>query len=277
MRDPTRVLITGGAGRLARALAPLLQAQGAQVWAPARSELELRDAAAEAKIRAFSPTWVLHPAALTAVDTCQREPARAWADNVEATRRLLVATRGVPGVFVSTDYVFGAYEGTPYDEASPTAPLNVYGQTKEAAEALCLGAGWAVARTAWLWGDGRGFPAWVLEQGRRLGQVEVVAQRGTPTDLHELARVLVALGPGATGIYHLVGAEGVDRASWARAILRVGGLGGVEVREVPLAAASGLAPRPADSTLVVRRVGAPRLEGWRETLARLGAQGNEPS
>ena len=57
---------------------------------------------------------------------------------------------------VSTDYVFDGKKKTPYLESDVTAPVNVYGLTKLAAEFHALSAPFVtVVRTSWLFGAGQ--------------------------------------------------------------------------------------------------------------------------
>ena len=259
-----KVLITGGRGRLARVLKVYLEKAGWEVWAPHREELDLAIHDLEGMLAGANLNWIVHPAACSAVDLCQIRPDIAHRDNVWATRRLVDAATALrlPGITLGTDYVFGDREG-PFREDDPPGPINIYGQSKWEAEQLSLAAGWAVARTAWLWGDGAGFPKWVVETAQAMGRVEVLPQWGVPTHLADVAQVLVELGPGANGIYHLVGDEGLSRAEWARLILDRMGLGSVPVVELPHPSPPGLAPRPRDTRLLNTRGDIPRLRSVR--------------
>ena len=66
-------------------------------------------------------------------DQCDADPAAARALNVQATGALAEATssRDILLIYISTDYVFPGTKGeAPYEAHAPTAPPNVYGQTK---------------------------------------------------------------------------------------------------------------------------------------------------
>ena len=80
---------------------------------------------------------VLHFAALIEAGESMREPERFFVDNTAATLRLLarLVDAGV-GRFVlsSTAAVYGQPDRVPIDEDAPTAPTNVYGESKLAIE-----------------------------------------------------------------------------------------------------------------------------------------------
>src|SRR4051812_15792572 len=71
--------------------------------------LELRDRdAVLGWLRDVRPETLIHCASMTDVDACEKDPAGAYAHNVEATAHLAFAARefGFHLVHVSTDYVF---------------------------------------------------------------------------------------------------------------------------------------------------------------------------
>src|SRR5690606_29126584 len=103
-------------------------------------EGDIRDPdAVRAAIREVRPAAVLHFAALTLVGESARQPDLYRGVNVEGTRTLLEAMRGAAVdclVFSSTCAVYGEPERVPIDEGLPRRPINVYGETKLAAEQL---------------------------------------------------------------------------------------------------------------------------------------------
>lgn len=280
-----RVLIPGGGGRLARALGGRLEALGWEVWAPTRQALDLTAPSAAAKIQGFAPDRLILAAAMTSVDGCEAAPERAWAINAAAVRRAAEALAprgadprgrgagGCPLFYISTDYVFGRYGAPPFAEDDPPGPVNVYGRTKLAAEDITLAHGGRVARVAWLWGDGQGFPRWVAAEGRARKEVVVAEQRGTPTVVADAAAAIALALEAPPGVYHAVGASAATREAWARAILDRLGMESIPVRVCPVEQVfAGLAPRPADTSLRVTRPLAPAPRGWRQALAELDPQ-----
>ena len=97
---------------------------------------------------------VVHTAALSDVDGCERDPHAAWVSNALASRNLaaVCGRKKIPLIYVSTDYVFSGEKRSPYLESDPTHPVNVYGMTKLEGEIQVKTLAWvsALVRTSWL-------------------------------------------------------------------------------------------------------------------------------
>lgn len=127
------ILLTGGSGRLGRALRELMP----QIVAPTRSELDITNLTSIQKALAqHQPSLVVHAAAYTNVAKAEQERALCWRVNVEGTRNLGMALQGsgIPLLHISTDYVFWGDVGN-YLEDDPPGPVrNYYALTKLVAE-----------------------------------------------------------------------------------------------------------------------------------------------
>jgi UDP-glucose-4-epimerase GalE len=91
-----------------------------------------------------APDAVFHLAALALVAESIEKPDLYWQNNVEGTKNLLAAMRSAgvgKVVFSSTCAVYGTPERSPIDETTSCNPINPYGETKLAAEALLKEAG----------------------------------------------------------------------------------------------------------------------------------------
>ncbi len=279
MSPPGPVLVTGGGGLLGRTLVNRLAERGFTVHSPVRSRLDVTDAMGVSRtVGALAPGTIVHCAAATAVDRCEREPGWAWEQNVTATANVVDAARtvGARVVLISTDYVFDGTSDRPYLPGDTPAPLGEYGRTKLEAERLLAGSD-LVVRTAWLNGPrgltGSGVVHTVLDlvrAGRELTFVD--DQVGSPSFVDDVAPVLVELiGLGASGIHHVVNS---GTASWfelARETVRAAGLDPALVRPVSTA---DLEPpreaiRPRFSALDcsgLSQFGIGPLRPWREAL-----------
>jgi dTDP-4-dehydrorhamnose reductase len=257
----------------------------ARLAAYPRRALDLLDGMAVADaLDRHRPEWVLNAAAWTRVDDAEQAQAEAFAANADAvgTLGVLAAVRGAAVLHVSTDYVFpgAAPRGDdgaprPWREDDPTAPLNVYGQSKLAGErALATsGAAWCVARTQWLYGAyGRSFPRTMLARARAGTPSRVVDdQHGAPTHVRDLAAALWALAAaGARGVVH---ATNAGQATWCDVAREVYALAGADPALVtPCASADFPTParRPAWGVLDgarLREAYGVAMRDWRAPLA----------
>jgi dTDP-4-dehydrorhamnose reductase len=212
-----KVLVTGSAGQLGRALAETVP-PGAAVTGFSRQQLDITDRSAVGRaIEQAAPSVVINSAAYTAVDRAESEEAQAFAVNATGVAVLSEACTAadVPLVHLSTDFVFDGAASRPYRPGDTTGPQSTYGRSKLAGEAAALADPRSlVVRTAWVYGHhGANFVATMLRLMAQRDQLGVVAdQVGTPTHARSLARALWALiGQGAAGLHHFTDA-GV--ASW---------------------------------------------------------------
>jgi dTDP-4-dehydrorhamnose reductase len=282
-----RVVVTGAGGQLGRLLVPAGRRSGATVIAfgsrpdagiDVAVDLAERAATMDA-LRVAKPDVVIHAAACTDVDGIEREPRRAEHSNARATQNVVDATRdaGAYLVAVSTDMVFPGDGGAPYAEDAPTAPISAYGWSKLMAEQTVLEAasGFAVARTAWLYGGaGKHFPRTVLTVLRDRGGMEIVDDEfGSPTYAGDLAEALIQLAiQRGEGTFHLVNEGRASRFTLARETARIAGFDPEHVRPISTKAFLERFPlparRPADSTLRNLRAAALgiTLRDWREAV-----------
>lgn len=264
MTASLRVLVTGAAGQLGRALAantpPHVELRGLT-----RTELDIADlASVQTIVESFRPDVLINAAAYTAVDQAESDVAVAETGNIQGPRNLALAVQRLPGgrlLHISTDFVFDGRQSVPYQPNAPTAPLGVYGRTKlegEQAILQVLGRRSLVLRTAWVYGaTGKNFLRTMLRLMRERGAVRVVAdQVGTPTCTHSLAEVLwrLAARPDSSGVFHWTDAGVASWYDFAVAIAEDGVAAGIlcSMPEVtPIATADYPTParRPAYSVL----------------------------
>src|SRR6266536_5292295 len=121
-----RVLATGAAGMVGTYLPDTIVKTDHRAL-DVTSEEQLRDALDRER-----PDAILHLAAATNVDRCEREPEYAYSNNARGTRNVALecARRGLVLVYVSTGAVFPGNKPEPYHEFDTTEPANVYGRSK---------------------------------------------------------------------------------------------------------------------------------------------------
>ncbi len=220
---------------------------------------------------------IVHLAALTDVDACERDPKTADAVNALGTRNVAEAAEevGARVIYVSTNYVFDGTKAEEYAEEDRPAPLNAYGSSKLAGETEVRGRGrHLVVRTSWVFGGGRNFVKTILQAAKR-GDIDVVDdQVGRPTWHRDVAAALAQLArEDMTGVLHVAGdGEPGSWADLARATLRAAEAT-TRVRNVDTAAylqrgGSRVATRPANGVLSLdmARNNGVRLGDWRTSL-----------
>jgi len=272
-----RILVTGHTGLLGSELVPVLQADH-DVEGCSLPEWDITDPSVARKaVRDWKADLVIHAAAFTAVDECEKQPDLAYRVNALGTRNMVVAAReaGARIAYVSTDYVFDGTKGEPYVEFDAVNPLSVYGRSKWAGEQFVryLATDYVIVRSAWLFGAGGPcFPDTILRLLREKGTVDVVDdQTGNPTYAPDLARAVARVAlEGLPGTYHAVNAGAVSWFAFARKIAETFGVDPESVRPTTTEKFPRPAPRPPRSPLrnfVLEETLGHAMRPWMETLA----------
>jgi len=206
-----------------------------------------------------APQLVVHAAALTNVDLCERDPALADAVNRRTTELLArhAVTSGARLVYVSTDSVFDGRRGG-YAETDEPAPLNVYARTKLEAEREATAADdHLVVRTNFFGRStrGHGLAEWILRQLREgneiVGFSDVVF---SPLYCGDFAEFLLDFALGEErGIVHLGGAGSVSKLEFAELVAEAYELDASLVQAGRLEDVSLTAPRPLNTSLLSDR------------------------
>ena len=280
-----RIVVTGARGQLGVELVRALDACG-EVIGCDLPEWDITGTDCADRLAALQPAWVVHAAAATDVDRCEREPVFAMTVNAEGTRRVAEGCRraGAGLIYLSTDYVFDGSKGVPYLEGDPPSPLNAYGRSKLEGEAAVqrLAPRWAVVRTAWLYGThGRNFVKSICEKAAAGETLRVVDdQVGSPTYATDLADAIARLLPaGRTGIYHVTNSGVCSWYEFAREILRQAGLASASLHRITTGELGRPARRPAYSALANvawQAAGLSPLRPWPEALAAMLASLKPP-
>ena len=272
-----RILLTGGSGQVGHAFLRL--AQSHQVVAPSHGELPIEEPeACQRIVSTVKPDWIVHPAAMTDVDACERDPAKAHAVNAAGAANLAkaAARQGCRMALVSTDYVFDGARGH-YKETDATNPLSHYGRSKLEGERLVVAAvpDALVARTSVVFGPHKNnFVRWVRRSLRAGTPVKAAQDQWvTPTCSDDVAHQLLTLvEAGERGVWHTAGAERLSRLEMARRIAAHDGLDAGPIQPVAMADLSWVAPRPRDSSLDTSKVArVARPMAFEAALDALGA------
>ena len=283
-----KVLVTGSNGMFGIDLCNLLEASSHAVvrtdvgmreglnipdWLP----LDITDTSAVmAAIDSHKPDFVIHGAAATDVDGCERNPDMAYRINGLGTWNMAAAcgNRDIPIVYISTDFVFDGTKTEPYTEFDMPHPISHYGGSKLAGERfvteLCRKR--FIVRTAWLYGaHGNNFPKKILELAKTRTELPVVTDElGSPTHTLDLARTIISLLESPLyGTYHVVNAGHCSRYELAKKTLEIAGVSTMKINSMCASQYSSPTKRPAYSVLrryMLELQGKDNLPSWQDAL-----------
>jgi dTDP-4-dehydrorhamnose reductase len=281
-----RFLITGGQGMLGGDLALVANTvPQAEVWAPGRDELDVRDSAAMlAAADRVRGGWIVHCAARVDVEGCARDPEAARETIVDGTRNAIAMARA-SGARLFYPQSFLVYAGAPdviAEDAEPR-PLSLYGNLKFEAEQLIRSElpDALVVRMAGFFG---GYQADKNFVGRIIPAMFTAMQRGDttfsigdrvwqPTWTRDLAEnSLELMFAGKAGTYQMACHGYATFAELAAEIVLALGWSdrfAIEVVDATTVSQSELGKRPDRAVLACSRLRDERLDlqrDWRATL-----------
>lgn len=258
-----KILLTGASGQLGQSFRELFPDVVATYHHahPGGIAMPVEDAAAcERVIAEARPDWVLHAAAMTNVDGCERDPEAARRANALGSENVARACMraGARLLVVSTDYVYDGRKGS-YREEDATNPISVYGASKLEGERLALQSvpDAIIARTSVVFGPHKkNFVTWLVEELRAGRGVRIVEdQFVNPTLTSDLSEQLLALmRAGERGVFHTAGATSLSRLEMALQTAAAFGLDADLITPIRSTDLSWAAARPANSTLDVQKV-----------------------
>ncbi len=278
---PDVLCVTGASGFLGQAVALAARDAGWQVIGTYFSHqidipgvislpLDIRDRNATlALARQWQPAIIIHCAA-------KQGNARLMAGSiVKGSANVAAAAAAVHArlLHLSTDVIFDGKKGW-YREEDVAKPVHDYGKAKAAAEIAVTGAHPApiIVRTSLITDptvpDRQS--GWVLDSLRRCQPITLFTDEyRCPIHRDDLVRTLLELATGGfSGVWHVAGAERVNRYEIALALAQFAGLDATGILR-PGLSQEGSSPRPRDCSLDCHKVQAIldfRLRGFHDFL-----------
>lgn len=268
-----KILISGASGLLGSKIAELAEEEGNQVFSgyfsqepifgqPIRLDLKNKQSISET-ITDIKPDTIIHSAALTNVDECEKNKKLAEEINVVGTKSIAEAAKKNNAYlsYISTDYVFDGLKGM-YKEEDKTNPVNFYGQSKLHGEKAVeeINEEFLIARTSVIYGtrpaSGKiNFALWLVESLEKNQEIKVLTDQFiSPTLNTNLAKmVLEASERRLSGIYHIAGASRVSRFEFAIELAETFNLNKSLIKESSVSDMDWVAKRPKDSSLDVSK------------------------
>lgn len=275
-----RILITGARGMLGTDLCQILQEKGHDIHATDIQDMDVRDlGVVQRTVATFRPDSVLHLAALTDVDDCERDPDAAFYTNTLGTHNVALACQSAQAtmVYISTISVFDGSRCEPYTEFDTPNPQSWYSKAKYQSELIVekLLMHYYIVRAGWMFGGGpedKKFVAKIMELAAERPTLTVVGDKfGSPTYTRDIsAGIERLLHTGVFGTYHMVNTGGYcSRFEFAETILHYAGIRHCEIKPVNSAQFPLPAPRPrmeAARNLNLELRGWNWMPPWREAL-----------
>lgn len=278
------ILVTGVPGQVGTELLRRPRPARMDIQGLTIDQLDITDAeAVAAAVR--DADLVVNAAAYTAVDRAESDRERAFEVNARGPGNVAAAcaTRGIPLIHISTEYVFDGAKDGPWEEDDPVDPLSVYGASKEAGERAVRAAhdGHVILRTSWLYAaHGHNFVRTMLRLGQERESLRVVDdQVGAPTAAGDVAAAILVIAGRLLagddrrfGTYHYASMGQTSWCGFADAIFECAETRwGWRPRVEPIRTVDYPTPaaRPANSVLACDRISKafdPPRRSWRTAL-----------
>ncbi len=253
-----KVLLTGATGLLGQAIWKFLDEEYEIIPVSLSGKnntisCDLRDENQVAElINHYRPELIIHSAAITDVDFCEREPKLAHDVNTIGTRNLSWYGSKIHSAFIyiSTDYVFDGEKNLPYTEEDEPQPINVYGISKLGGERYVsyFMEEYFIFRTSFLFGEYKdNFITMCIQKLAAKEKVTVANdQIISPTYVDDFAwalktflkKVRIPQTDSIYGIYHLVNQGNCSRYDLAMEVARIlnydtNSVVGVSLNQIP--------------------------------------------
>lgn len=273
-----RILVTGADGMLGSSL--MRGFSGHDLIPLLERECDITDAAAvAAALEQASPDVIIHTAALTDVESCEKDRDRTVLVNVTGTENLIrgAAGSGATFVYISSTGIYGNHKQEPYTELDEVRPTTVHHQSKHEAEQRVIASTsqHLVLRIGWLFGAAPDHPRnFIVQRYREARDRGFIysddSQTGNPTSADNVARQLQYLIENRLyGVFNCVDRNPATRLEYVRSIIELSGLR-CRVEVAPPGYFKRVAPVSPNESAVNERLGsmdAEMMEDWRDSLA----------
>jgi dTDP-4-dehydrorhamnose reductase len=265
----TKLLVTGSTGQLGREFCKL-QSSEYEIAGISSADADITSPEqVRAVLSKHKPDLIVHTAAMTDVDACEKNPERAHQVNTGGPENIAKAALDYKAliIYISTDYVFDGEKNAAYTESDIPNPISIYGRTKlegeKAVQNNC--SDWIIIRTSWIYSSfGNNFIKSVIKQAYSEKPLKVVNdQIGSPTWTKDIVKQTMKLiDSGKTQLFHVASKGKVSRFDMATYILRALKFDR-EVIPISTREMSRPAKRPKCTPLVSERLGQLGIDSMR--------------
>ena len=212
----------------------------------------------EKLLNKVNPDIVIHTAATSTPNYCEKNSEESYETNVAATEMLamLCSKKHIRLLFTSTDMVFDG-KNPPYSEMSHAHPINIYGKHKLLAEERLLATypSALVCRMPLMFGNpgpcAQSFIQPWLSTLLSGGQLKVFTDEWRTNVSGSVAAegLLLAAGTNLSGILHLGGSERISRYDFGLMLAKTFALNSGEILAVKQSEVKMAASRPSDVSM----------------------------
>lgn len=267
----TKILVTGSSGLVGRQITKDLVEKNFDVYScynlekPESGIITHLELSKNEKIieilHTIKPDVVIHLAAITDVELCEKQKELAVLINTKSTEILAQESKKQNSffVYISTDYVFDGKKGMKNEKDKPN-PLNFYGKSKFEGEIVInnLSLPHAIVRTSTPFGihpKKKSFPLWIIENLESQKEIPVLIDQYTsPTHIQNLSEMIIEVATKEIpGLIHLAGATRISRYEFAKIIANKLNLNEDLLKSSKMDEMQWIAQRPMDSSLDISK------------------------
>lgn len=229
-----KILVLGKTGQVATELQNLTWLPGLNIQFLDRQAVNLLEPElVHATILQSSPNIVVNTAAFTDVDGAESKRNAAYTVNAMSPGVIAKSCQEVSATLIhlSTDYVFSGRASSPYDEQSPVAPLNYYGQTKVEGEDNVRRelVNHVILRTSWIYSaHNKNFVKTMIQLSHDQRTIKIVNdQIGNPTSARSVSTSIqniiykLQTNQGIRGTFHYCDQNSLSWFEFAELIFRL--------------------------------------------------------
>ncbi|MCC2524561.1 SDR family oxidoreductase [Vibrio coralliilyticus] len=226
--------VTGSTGMLGTELLKAISTAGYDAVGLRRSELSHETSLEDTVIflRAMNINVLIHCAANTNVELCEKEPSSCWIENCLFSEILATAAEklNIKIVFISSTGIYGDWKDSAYIEYDKVLPTTVHHESKYNAENFIKSHNrdYLIIRTGWLfggnWHSSKNFVANRIKEAKACdGKIYSNAtQIGNPTYAKDVAEIIVELSTaGHIGVFNCVGDSAASRYEYVAEIVKI--------------------------------------------------------
>ena len=207
-------------------------------------------------INDLNPDAIIHTAAITNVDFCEKNPDVAKKVHTEGTKNVLLVAKeiGAHFIYISTDSVFTTEKGYFKEEDIPS-PVNVYAKTKyDGEKETTKYKDSCIIRTniyGYSWLPKHSIAEWILNSLREKKPLNLFKDVNfSPLLVNNLAEILLEIiEQNLTGLYHVACPEGISKLDFGLKIAELYNFDKGLINPISISQLDLSAPRPLNPTL----------------------------